>query len=732
MGRLGILLCCIFALYAPSATAAQQSPGATGPAVTFVVAGDVAQPDKYSAGPGAGVSLRSAVSGAGMISETANVLVIRNWENNGQWTQFISRSGTEPGPEIRSGDVLVVYAGGALERQLVPNSVFVDRHSAVVIALDHPIKTGITVGDILQHFPASNHSDLSLQIISGRPGRSTNEAAVAHDIQHGDVLVARASQIVPVGAQRGFSPQVSEWHSPGAMQATSASGTSALTSQNTGRSDQDAGELNGVPKSSVTSIPLSIPATPLMPAAEQQMVAASEQGSNRLSVTDTDPVSSNNVDIAEPDSTAIPQVGFASGAATLSDDPEQLHPASLQTFADDGEPGVRKALPISASTDDVAPLPPEKPQVVAETSAYTVWNMIFVVGLILAGVLIVGGWLKSEAEMRQMQSSSVQAVMQEYDVDVPSSGANLRAQQPDEATRLARQFNTLEEINASKLADSVGFKSPDGNQLSEASTDLHKNHAAADSQVDSKALHISGTGQDSSTLVREDEWFAGDWIPAVVSQNPVVPGAQDQFGAVIKSEAHRAIDQWSNVAITSDAAHELPCDKLKPVSGSQDVTPENIKQIADSDASLAETALADSGSAVPVAGIDQVVNQLASGFEELTDLIENRLPVDLCEARLPLRISLFGTPTGPRRLRIDAAHRQLAGPHMSMSTERRRKPPATITASHAISERNASEFDTTQQSTAADSIDKNDDVHSKGVSAASLDKALNYLNEQGM
>ena len=51
-------------------------------------------------------------------------------------------------------------------------------------------------------------------------------------------------------------------------------------------------------------------------------------------------------------------------------------------------------------------------------------------------------------------------------------------------------------------------------------------------------------------------------------------------------------------------------------------------------------------------------------FSDLEDLLQNRLPIDLCETQLPLRVALFGKPAGPRRLRIDAAHTAIPAPHM--------------------------------------------------------------------
>jgi len=62
-------------------------------------------------------------------------------------------------------------------------------------------------------------------------------------------------------------------------------------------------------------------------------------------------------------------------------------------------------------------------------------------------------------------------------------------------------------------------------------------------------------------------------------------------------------------------------------------------------------------------------------FSDFEDLLQNRLPIDLCEVQFPLRAALFGKPKGPRRLRIDAAHAAIPAPHMNLSSVKRRELP---------------------------------------------------------
>lgn len=89
----------------------------------------------------------------------------------------------------------------------------------------------------------------------------------------------------------------------------------------------------------------------------------------------------------------------------------------------------------------------------------------------------------------------------------------------------------------------------------------------------------------------------------------------------------------------------------------------------------------------------------------LEDLIQNRIPMQLQQADLPMRVTLFGRPAGPRRLRIDAAHTQIAPPKFAAGNRAGRGASAAARAGAVTSGTGADE-------------------------AASLDRALNSLHEQ--
>jgi len=101
-----------------------------------------------------------------------------------------------------------------------------------------------------------------------------------------------------------------------------------------------------------------------------------------------------------------------------------------------------------------------------------------------------------------------------------------------------------------------------------------------------------------------------------------------------------------------------------------------------------------------------VAPSVVESADDLEDLIQNRLPVQLCQADLPLRVTLFGRPAGPRRLRIDNAHKELAAPHFAAGSRAHSQPLQKV---------NTVESDSSDE----------------GRDQASLDRALNSLHGQG-
>ncbi len=110
----------------------------------------------------------------------------------------------------------------------------------------------------------------------------------------------------------------------------------------------------------------------------------------------------------------------------------------------------------------------------------------------------------------------------------------------------------------------------------------------------------------------------------------------------------------------------------------------------------------------------------ANGSDILEELIQNRLPIQLQQAELPLQIALFGEPAGPQRLRVDAAHTKLAAPHMAKVARRsKQKMPVASVESTAGNEAKTRATEKTVRSPAAQSDD-----------GSRFDHALNFHEEQ--
>ncbi|MEZ6128187.1 MAG: hypothetical protein R3C59_05875 [Planctomycetaceae bacterium] len=114
--------------------------------------------------------------------------------------------------------------------------------------------------------------------------------------------------------------------------------------------------------------------------------------------------------------------------------------------------------------------------------------------------------------------------------------------------------------------------------------------------------------------------------------------------------------------------------------------------------------------------VEAEADQHAANGDALEDLIQNRLPLELKQTQLPLQIALFGRPAGPRRLRIDAAHTQIAAPKMDTVARRSRQQK------HATVVESANNPSAGQSSTSAE--------RSTAADVSRFDRALNFLEEQ--
>jgi hypothetical protein len=277
----------------------------------------------------------------------------------------------------------------------------------------------------------------------------------------------------------------------------------------------------------------------------------------------------------------------------------------------------------------VAPHPPtEYPELadsveMASASAQmSPWNLIFIVGLLVAGTLILAASLRAEEASGSIELPA-KVLLSEQIVAQPAA---------DEAITLSHAERTIE--TAPPVAPTEAPITPMAVRFS----DIVSVTSEASPQETAR------TNVTPSSLVSMNEWYSKDWLSTVPN-----PSAVDDISNLPNREHVSAVN-----LIEELRAEQGPATSMSEPSQERkhSAEPPTIKNLTD---------IPEHSSDVPM-----------NGFTELEDLLRNRLPIDLCTTRLPLRIALYGRPAGPRRLRIDSAHHTLAAPHMIQSAERKR------------------------------------------------------------
>ncbi len=512
----------------------------------------------------------------------------------------------------------------------------------------------IAVGDVLQGTGGLPSADQQIKISCRFRGRPLLEnAALSDRVEHGDVItVVRRVQ----ATSRGFGnmvPAFSEWQTSEVSQPVSA-GLNA--------------ERNVVPEVA--------PATPL-----EFPVQASEP---------TTPDDSRNpfADPAEP----------AEEAAQNSHS-ETEHIGSELTVR-----SVSQAAAVPAEpAENVAPTAPVEIAVPLEAARQVpaasmgLWNILFIGGLLVAGSMILIGSLRSEDE----EFSSDSATMQSAAIggNAANSVAPMGSPSIEPVAMLAPAVPEKKIIAPARIAV-----------------------IAAD--VPAKPLLAS---ENLPSATETQAWFGGDWRNPT-SKGSVASMASEQAAAcdsviVAAGMDHRGQVEAPSIYLMEKMVVESLSDSkvVRPVMMAESIAAEQeaapvvplIKPMAETVAVELEMP-----SSVPnrSAMTDSAVNDGAKVLSDLEDLLQNRLPIDLCQVELPLRVSLFGRPAGPRRLRIDAAHSRVPAPHMNLSSERRRDEAVTVSAQRSAFEMPSQEEQAGEKKSAATS--------------ASLDRALHYLQDR--
>jgi len=313
-----------------------------------------------------------------------------------------------------------------------------------------------------------------------------------------------------------------------------------------------------------------------------------------------------------------------------------------------------------------------------KAAAPPVWNAVFAVGLIGALTLIVTGWWKTKRELAESNAGTADVYATESVMNAPEEMQP--AVTPSKPEPAADMDNSI----VSSWTTAAGM--PHASPVSDYNTTEHiadpltvSEQPAATHEFLTQGLpemsrhESSQSHQPERSFIREDEWFGGRW--------------KDRSTAVTPAES-----------VELDPVPEA-VQSLKPVPP---LLSADEQMPANSDCEMNH-------------------NAVPPEMDVLEALIQNRLPVDLKQADLPLKVTLFGRPAGPRRLRIDAAHKEIAPPNFAVASAvgrsgNEQRAVTTAAAGQA----------------GVQSTDKGDSHgQPQDADVTSLDRALNSLHGQG-
>ncbi len=653
-------LLAMVAIAAPLAFGQQSQPvQQTG---TIAVIGDVAHCDNYPIPVGTSLSIQQAVRKAGPLSDMVQVKVIRAGHELAQWTQLVSPASLDNGEPVTNGDVLVVQSLSPLTVGVQKNAALRTDTSVLVLGL----APGVVIGDVLQQTNNLPIADDQLKVISRFQGQKPIDRAELHlPIAHGDVIsISLGNQTVLKGFG-SMSPTFSEWKGAAVPVARDPFTPNVTTP---GRDTTEGAQSKPEP----FQFP-AFPADPMILPVPDSATSASPGDTNGATANDI--VSALSVIPPEDPADALPadnKIRFVSDQATIA-------PA-----------------PLMETTLDAAP----------NTSAMLIpWNLLFIGGLLLAGTLILMGMVRSDTTDDRIigadaisQRTILQAPLRQSDAarNVPTAKAsNTTASTAVQETPTAKLKDAEPASSIPKVEQpEVGKVSSLVHEMKWFSTDWHGRavttpaSTADNSQSQSPATFATETVVPKSTVVPQSTVAAKSTVAATVVRQATLP----ELPITVTSVA---------AASTSDAVAEINPRENALAEGVSDCP---IREFASQPRLTTEYEADDTELSPPQADRIQMVTE--SSFSDLEDLLQNRLPIDLCETQLPLRVALFGKPLGPRRLRIDAAHTAVPSPHMNLAADKPREVPVAATVSR------------TSEAPNSDST------------AGSLDRALHFLQER--
>ena len=411
---------------------------------TYVVIGDVRNHNYFPLSPNAKTTIHQAVIQAGMLGDSVSVSVVRGKQQRAAFTQMVSGTSADTGELVMEGDILVVQSLQPVSEAHQKNAALRTDGGVVPVTLADEY---IAVGDVLQGTGGLPSADQQVKVSCRFRGRPLLEnAALSDRVEHGDVItvVHRAQS-----TSRGFGnmvPAFSEWQTSEVTQPASAG-------------------LNAAEK----LVPEVAPAIPL-----EFPVQASEA--------------------TTPDDSRNP---FADPAEPVD---ESVLESQSETKQNESELTVRSVSQAAAvPAENIAPPAPVEIAVPLEAArqvpaaSMSLWNILFIGGLLVAGSMILIGSLRSEDEEFSSDSASMRTA--------------------------AMSGNTVNSV-APILSPSIELATIQAPSMPEKKVAAPTITAVVAAEVPAKLLLAS---ENLPSATETQAWFGGDWrsTQAEASVSPV-------------------------------------------------------------------------------------------------------------------------------------------------------------------------------------------------------------------
>jgi hypothetical protein len=643
----GLLLIIIGLTAVP--TFGQQAAQSPTPAGFVAVVGDVERCRNYPVPADSALTVRQAVQNAGLVSDMVNVKVIRATQDSTQFTltYVISDNSADNGEPVENGDVLLVQSMSPMKAEVRKNAALRTDSGVIVVGLE---EEGIKIGDVLLYAQTTPPAEEQLKVICRFQGQPPISKAELYSlVRHGDVISVSHDNRRVLKGFGNMAPAVSEWKNQSAsLPKTSTPANSSDTS--------DDFSLSNVPSDSQS---FEFPASPV--------------GSLFLPIPGDDVLESSGFS-----ADAGGEVSVSTSALSVSQSEDIADMASTTT--------AEGKISFASESAAVAPIAPPEIKLGAvassKSSTFNPWNLVFVGGLLLAGTLILAGTLRLD----------------------PDDNSKFIETAARESVANSKRLSTVLPAPPSPVTSPLWQITPKAN-LPPADV-VKSSGVSADAEFKTKAEIQTATPEPvANSLVASHEWFGGDWNGRVASSNDLQNYNSPEADCLTETSEDQTAESNTSLENETDLNSVVAA-----VTSQEEATIPDVPALEVDSAEIETTA--ESTNIVTVEEIVAAVSNADTNENEgnaetstLEDLLQNRLPIDLCEAQLPLRIALFGKPAGPRRLRIDAAHKTVPPPHVNLTADKRREQQVTVTAAAAP-----------KQSTAD--------------SSGGLDHALHYLQER--